>query len=448
MKKQVNRDTRHRKLLIVWVLLAVTMSAAITITGISLLSSTIRTDREQTVIGAANMAASEINADHIDTWLASGRDDDYEVDYEMLSTILNNTPHLKYLYIYQIKEDGCHVVFDTDPEEPGMLGDIQPFDESFEEYLPALLAGEQIEPVVESQGAFGWLLTCYEAIYDSNGKCVAYAGADISMDELSQYIRSYVLLIVLIAVAFLAACIVIGLKMTISNHKADELDLLREQQQRDKKLIREIIESFATVIDMKDSYTQGHSKRVAKYTAMLATELGYDEETVEQYYNIALMHDIGKIGIPDQVLNKPGKLTDDEYSVIKSHTERGYDVLKNISLMPDIVVGAEAHHERPDGKGYPHGLKNDEIPRVAQIIAVADTFDAMYSDRPYRKRMNFDKAVSIIRDASGTQLTSDVVDAFLRLVEKGEFRAPDDIGGGTFDDIQNIHEKQDQQTKS
>ena len=444
-KKQVNRDTRHRKLLIVWVLLAVTMSAAITITGISLLSSTIRTDREHTVTGAANLAAIEINADHIDAWLENGKDEAYDADYEMLLTILNNTPNLKYLYIYQIREDGCHVVFDTDPEEAGLLGDIQPFDDSFEEYLPALLAGERIETVVESKGAFGWLLTCYEPIYDSAGKCVAYAGADISMDELSQYIRNYVLLIVLIAVMFLAACIVIGLKMTISNHKADELDMLRQQQQRDKKLIREIIESFATVIDMKDSYTQGHSKRVAKYTAMLATELGYDEETVEQYYNIALMHDIGKIGIPDQVLNKPGKLTDEEYSVIKSHTERGYDVLKNISLMPDIVVGAEAHHERPDGKGYPHGLKNDEIPRVAQIIAVADTFDAMYSDRPYRKRMNFGKAVSIIRDAAGTQLASDVVDAFLRLVEKGEFRAPDDIGGGTFDDIHNIHEKQDKE---
>ena len=235
----------------------------------------------------------------------------------------------------------------------------------------------------------------------------------------------------------------IGFKMTVNKQKADELDVLREQQQRDKKLIREIIESFAKVIDMKDSYTQGHSQRVAKYTRMLAKELGYDEDTVENYYNIALMHDIGKIGIPDQVLNKPGKLTDEEYSVIKSHTERGYDVLNSISLMPEIVVGAEFHHERPDGKGYPKGLKGSEIPRVAQIIAVADTFDAMYSDRPYRKRMNFDRAVGIIEDAAGTQLTKDVVEAFLRLAKKGVLRAPDDIGGGTFDDISNIREKQE-----
>jgi energy-coupling factor transport system substrate-specific component len=114
-------------------------------------------------------------------------------------------------------------------------------------------------------------------------------------------------------------------------------------------------------------------------------------------------------------------------------------VLKDISIMPELAIGAGAHHERPDGKGYPKGLKGDEIPRVAQIIAVADTFDAMYSDRPYRKRMNFEKAVSIIRDAAGTQLAADVVDAFLRLVDRGFFRAPDDEGGGTSEDIDNIH---------
>ena len=106
--------------------------------------------------------------------------------------------------------------------------------------------------------------------------------------------------------------------------------------------------------------------------------------------------------------------------------------------MPELATGAQAHHERPDGKGYPSGLSSDEIPRVAQIIAVADCFDAMYSDRPYRSRMNFDRVVSIIKEVSGTQLTPDVVDAFLRLVEKGEFRAADDHGGGSMESIENI----------
>lgn len=222
---------------------------------------------------------------------------------------------------------------------------------------------------------------------------------------------------------------------------------LMKKQEENKQLIREITEAFAMTIDMKDRYTRGHSTRVAEYTAMLARELGYDEETVEKYRNIALLHDIGKIGVPPEVLNKQGKLTDQEFAVIKSHSALGYEALRKINIMPELAIGARSHHERPDGKGYPQGLTQDDIPRVAQIIAVADTFDAMYSDRPYRKRMNFDKAVSIIREVAGTQLTSDVVDAFLRLVEKGEFRAADDVGGGSMEDINNIHKKQEKQAE-
>ena len=213
---------------------------------------------------------------------------------------------------------------------------------------------------------------------------------------------------------------------------------LLQKQEENRLFIREMTQAFAKTIDMKDKYTNGHSTRVADYTAMLTRELGYDEETVEKYYNIALLHDIGKIGIPAEVLNKPGKLDDEEYKIIQSHSALGYDVLKDISIMPELAIGAGAHHERPDGKGYPNHLTGDQIPRVAQIIAVADTFDAMYSNRPYRKRMNFDKVVSVIREVSGTQLTPDVVDAFLRLVEKGEFRAPDDHGGGTTEVIDNV----------
>ena len=213
---------------------------------------------------------------------------------------------------------------------------------------------------------------------------------------------------------------------------------LEQKQKETMALVKSITEAFARVIDMKDKYTKGHSKRVADFTKMLAEELGYDEETCQKYYQIALLHDIGKIGVPPEVLNKPGKLTDEEFATIKKHTTLGYEALKDITIMPELAVGAQAHHERPDGKGYPNHLKGDEIPRVAQIIAVADCFDAMYSNRPYRGRMNFDRVVSIIREVSGTQLTPDVVDAFLRLAEKGVLRAEDDDGGGTTENIENI----------
>ena len=243
----------------------------------------------------------------------------------------------------------------------------------------------------------------------------------------------------ILCILFVFATISFIAKLKI-DHRTRQFEK-KEHEQR--QLIREIVEAFAKIIDMKDKYTNGHSSRVAEYTAMLAREMGYDNDSVEKYYNAALLHDIGKVGIPPEVLNKPGKLTTSEYNIIKSHSAMGYETLKNISILPELAVGAGAHHERPDGKGYPKGLKGEEIPTVAKIIAVADTFDAMYSDRPYRKRMNFERAVSIIKGVDGSQLSSDVVAAFLRLVDKGYFKAPDDQGGGTTEDINNIRKKFD-----
>lgn len=236
----------------------------------------------------------------------------------------------------------------------------------------------------------------------------------------------------------LLATISTVLAISIKIYIRKKMRALEKKTKETMILVEEITEAFAKVIDMKDRYTNGHSTRVAHYTAMLSRELGYDDETVHKHYRIALLHDIGKIGVPSSVLNKSGKLTDQEFEIIKSHTIKGYEALKDISIMPELSTGAQAHHERPDGKGYPNHLRGEEIPRVAQIIAVADCFDAMYSNRPYRKRMNFEKVVSIIKEVSGTQLTNDVVDAFLRLVEKGEFRDPEDDGGGSTEDIVNI----------
>ena len=246
----------------------------------------------------------------------------------------------------------------------------------------------------------------------------------------------------------LAAAVVAGIIASIVKlFMMRQAKAYEKKEKENKQLVKEVTEAFAKTIDMKDKYTDGHSMRVASYTAMLAGELGCSEDEIEKYYNIALLHDIGKIGIPEEVLNKPGKLTDEEFAIIKSHSGLGYNVLKDISIMPELAIGAGSHHERPDGKGYPEGLKGDDIPRVAQIIAVADTFDAMYSDRPYRRRMNFDKVMEIMREVSGTQLETDVVEALLRLAEKGQLRAKDDHGGGSTEDINNIHRRQEEEEK-
>ncbi len=442
------KKNRHVILMVLLALLMLTTVTAVVVVSMIVLDRTTRDHRVHIIENTAKLASELVDGDKVDGWLENGKDEAYESTAEVLESVLHNTPYLQYLYVYQIREDGCHVVFDFDSVDMetgetvygGELGDVVEFDESWADDIPNLLAGRPID-TKETVDTFGWLMTRYEPIYDSTGRAVAYACADLSMAGVRDYVGTYVLQIAIVAVIFLAGCILIGMRLTIGARRADRMENLIEQQKRDKELTREIIEAFAKVVDLKDAYTQGHSFRVARYTEMLARELGCDDETIEKYHNIALMHDIGKVGIPDSVLNKPGKLTDDEFDLIKSHTSRGYEVLKNISLMPEIAIGANAHHERPDGKGYPLGLSKEEIPRVAQIIAVADCFDAMYSDRPYRKRMNFEKVVSIIKEASGSQLAPDVVEAFLRLAERGVLKAPDDNGGGSTESIENIRKQ-------
>jgi putative nucleotidyltransferase with HDIG domain len=185
--------------------------------------------------------------------------------------------------------------------------------------------------------------------------------------------------------------------------------------------VHSIVTALVNCIDGKDSYTNGHSMRVAKYTKMLAKKLGEKPETVEQFYNIALLHDVGKIGIPDTILNKPGKLTDEEFAVMKSHAQRGFEILKDVKVQEGIAAGAHYHHEHFDGNGYPDKISGEDIPWVARIIAVADTLDAMSSTRPYRKKLSLDYIVQEIKRCSGTQFDPVVVKAFLELYNEGAF---------------------------
>lgn len=191
------------------------------------------------------------------------------------------------------------------------------------------------------------------------------------------------------------------------------------KQRENNTYINQIIHAFSRSIDIKDKYTNGHSERVAGYAKMIAQNAGFTEKAAEAVYNIGLLHDIGKITVPDEILNKPGRLNDDEYNVIKRHTSNGSEILKEIAIAPDLAIGAQYHHERIDGHGYPSGKEGDEIPEIAQIIAVADTFDAMYSTRPYRKQMPIEKVVQEMQRCSGTQLSKKYVDVFVRLIREG-----------------------------
>ncbi len=185
-----------------------------------------------------------------------------------------------------------------------------------------------------------------------------------------------------------------------------------------KMLSVEVMEALAHTIDAKDEYTRGHSVRVAKYSRMLAAKLGLSSTECENVYYMALLHDIGKIGVPNEIINSPYKLTEKEYAVIKTHPGVGYDILAEIKSRPDLSIGARWHHERFDGKGYPDGKKGEEIPFYARIIAVADSYDAMTSNRSYRRYLPQDKVRSEIEENAGTQFDPDVAKCMLEIIDQ------------------------------
>lgn len=193
---------------------------------------------------------------------------------------------------------------------------------------------------------------------------------------------------------------------------------LKKNETKVEKLSLQAMLTLAQTIDAKDKYTKGHSTRVARYSKKLAMKLGLSEAEQDTVYFMGLLHDIGKIGIPDSIINKPHKLTDEEFAVIKRHPEIGYDILKNIAEIPNIESGARWHHERMDGKGYPDGLKGDEIPRLVRIISVADAYDAMTSRRSYRDIL----PQSFIREeliaGKNIQFDPEVVDAMIELIDE------------------------------
>ena len=200
----------------------------------------------------------------------------------------------------------------------------------------------------------------------------------------------------------------------------------RIRQERDQKIIIQSMKTFTNFIDAKDPYTRGHSIRVAFYTKKLAQKLGFDEDELYNIYYIALLHDVGKINIPDNILNKPGPLTKEEMDVIKTHTTNGAAILKDFNSISSIIEGAMYHHERYDGTGYPEGLKGEDIPLVARIIGVADAFDAMNSNRCYRKAFDSEKIISELREGAGKQFDPDIVKIMLELIDKKAFANMDD----------------------
>lgn len=203
----------------------------------------------------------------------------------------------------------------------------------------------------------------------------------------------------------------------ISKYQNSEVKHLRDQQKVSRRLFEQTATALVTAIDAKDTYSHGHSIRVAEYSERIAKELGMNEEEVREVYYAGLLHDVGKLGVPNHIINKKGKLTDEEYDIIKLHPVMGNQILSSISEYPYLSIGAHFHHERYDGKGYPNRLKGDDIPKIARIISVADAYDAMSSKRSYRDIIPQQIIREEIVKGAGTQFDPTIAKIMQHLID-------------------------------
>jgi HD-GYP domain-containing protein (c-di-GMP phosphodiesterase class II) len=198
---------------------------------------------------------------------------------------------------------------------------------------------------------------------------------------------------------------------------------LQSSANENRELFLGTVKALAAAIDGKDPYTRGHSERVARFSVAMAQGMDLPDEEVEKIRISALLHDVGKIGIDDNILKKPAALTNEEFEIMKGHPQKGFKIMSQIPAMREFLPGMYMHHEMIDGNGYPQGLKGDEIPLMARIVSVADTFDAMTTDRPYQKAMSLEVAVERIKSFVGTRYDERVVASLVAAYESGQIRA-------------------------
>ncbi len=194
-----------------------------------------------------------------------------------------------------------------------------------------------------------------------------------------------------------------------------------------KKISEQAARTILKALDFKDSYTFGHSMRVAYFSLVTGTEAGLSPEEMTELELSAIFHDIGKIGTPDAVLNKPSRLNEEEFAIMKQHPEKSYEILQSFPHFEKVAMNARFHHERFDGKGYPQGLKGEEIPLAARIILIADTFDAMTSTRPYRKGLSYEVAFEELYQFSGSQFDPKLVELFVEGMRKEALKGEEEF---------------------
>ncbi len=292
---------------------------------------------------------------------------------------------------------------------------------------------QDIEPIQLSNITHGSYKICLQ-IYDSSGTEILQEMTYVIEKETQIWEKTwYRLYLAFVCTELMAFIIWMIISIYLINKKKTELEEIRkeleekveeqikeikEKDAHEMNMIRKIIVALSDTVDAKDRYTSGHSKRVAEYARMIAKRMGKSEEEQQEIYYTGLLHDVGKIRVPEEIINKPGKLTDEEYDLIKVHPVTSYHILKDISEDSMIAKGARYHHERYDGRGYPNGISGTDIPEIARIIAVADAYDAMASNRSYRPAMEQNVVRDQIVKGRGTQFDPDLADIMLSLIDE------------------------------
>ena len=449
----------------------------------------IMNDHKKLAIGTASLAAKIIDGDKIEEYLASnGSSEDYKKTKKILTDILTSSPEIAYLHVNKVFFKGFHVIFDVETEKtPAVrIGTLVPFDKGFSPYIPKLLSGMEIEPII-SKDENGYLLTAVKPVFNSKGECVCYAVADVNVKKLQADERSFLVEVIAVFLGFFLLMCTFSIWLSDYNiiypiksitvhvdnfeqaesqkkldecvkelneigiRTGDEVEQLfksicrmttnqAEQTRSIRQLLNEtakmqdgLIMVMADFVENRDSDTGAHVQKTAAYVKIIVEALYKQDiylETITPKFmsdvvRSAPLHDVGKIKIPDRVLNKPGKLTDEEYEIMKTHTTHGKQIMDSVistvegeHYLKEARNMAAYHHERWDGNGYPEKLAGEEIPLSARIMAVADVFDALSSPRVYKPAFSLEKSIEIIQEGKGSQFDPKCVEAFIESLDE------------------------------
>lgn len=452
--------------------------------GFFLYRSKLIENNEDMGTGITNITAEMLDTSRINEYIKYNyKDEEYNMILAQMEKIARSHGDIKYVYVVRMTPMGYEAVFDADigDENHWKPGQYIPFQEHFEPYISDAIRGEDIPPIVMDD-EYGWLLSIFKPVHNDKGETVCYSCVDIRMSHLWDDEKNFLAKVISLFIGFFIMvlaiimwltdyCLVYPINaMSIAAGKmadnlggqvkesaetihnlnittGDEIETLylalnktsddivykvadiEEQKDTISKMQNALITVLANMVENRDKYTGNHVKNTAAYAKIILDRLKQDDrykdiitdEYEDVIINSAPLHDVGKIQIPDALLNKNGRLTDEEFKQMKSHTLAGQniiteaaDMVKNSEYLNEAKNLAAYHHEKWDGSGYPYGLKGEEIPLSARIMAVADVFDALVSKRSYKPGFPVEKAFDIIKEGAGTHFDPNIAEIFLK----------------------------------